>query len=257
MKSSVSCFTPLDMQRREVASYLRRLCTSRAVDMALAEQVIAALDGLDAGAFDAIQRSTLERFPEPCRDNSYLNVCAHVAKAMRLYLLFIEKNKRNRKVVKESKPHRKILDIGSGSAAFSFLCNALGHRATGLERPRAQEGDQSLPLKYSLADWYNIHVIEHEIEAGVPFPIADRSFDHFVMFYPTFYREWTEQDWDRLFSDLTRCASKDDSKLYVRTNTPKLKDEGVVHFSYEEFVLAVEKLSHHLVEKRSYVIDLK
>lgn len=258
MRLSTCCSAAFDVQRHELTDYLIALCENRSVDPSLATKVIRALDTLDPLAFARIQRSTLERFPEAGRGNSYLDFCHHISKAMRLYLGFFEKNKRIRKFLEGTRPNRKILDIGSGSGSFSFLCNALGHHATGLEKPQRQKSDDgSLPLKYLLPEWYNVECIEHEIEPGVPFPIDDRSFDDFVMFYPTFHRRWKERDWAFLFSDLTRCATKDDSRLNVRMSKPKVKEGGVIQFSDDEFSRAVAGLNHYLIEDRSYVIDLK
>ena len=195
----------------------------------------------------------LGRFPEPGRNNSYLDFCKYVAKALRLHILFIEKH---RKYAGTTLKNRKILDIGSGSGAFSFVCNALGHHATGVDKPRCQEKNQSTPLNYLLTQWYNVDVIEHEIKPMSSFPINNQSFDDFALFHPNFHRRWNEHDWDFLFSDLTRCATKNDSKIYVLINKPKIGEHGEVYFSVEEFSRSIDKMDYTLIQDRCYVIHL-
>ena len=146
MKTPTSCFTKFDVQRNELKNILIAVCKARSVDATLAKQVTIALDMLDARSFDRIQRETLERFPEAGRHNSYLDFCHHVAKAMRLYLLFIEDR---RHAAETPGQQRRMLDIGSGSGTFCFLCNALDH-ATGLDKPRCHEKNQLIPLNYQL-----------------------------------------------------------------------------------------------------------
>ena len=253
MKTSTSCFTTFEVQRQSLAEYLVAICQDRSVDTTIATQVIDAVDMLDPLSFDTIQRATLEHFPEAGRNNSYLDYCKYVAKAMRLYILFIEKR---RELAETTNGNRKILDIGSGSGAFSFVCNALGHRATGMDKPRFQQKDQSTTLNYRLIQWSNVDVIEHEIKPMLSFPIENRCFDDFALFHPNFHRRWKEQDWDHLFSELIRCATKKDSKIYVLINKPKISEQGNVYFSVEEFSHSIAKLDYTLIQDRCYVIHL-
>ena len=181
MKTPTSCFTKFDVQRNELKNILIALCKARSVDTTLAKQVTIALDMLDARTFDRIQRETLERFPEAGRHNSYLDFCQHAAKAMRLYLRFIEDR---RHVAETPGQQRRILDIGSGSGAFCFLCNALGHHATGLDKPRCHEKDQLIPLNYQLTRWFNVDVIEHEIERMLTFPMEESELRRFRTVLP-------------------------------------------------------------------------
>ena len=249
MKLGTSCFTALDAQRGELASYLDRLCRAASADTNLAERVIDALGALDSLRFDTIQRSTLKRFPEPSRNNSYLDVCRHIAKSMKIYLVVMPRDTRP----------RKMLDIGSGSGSFCFVCNALGHHSTGLDRPRSDDNDDGdfLSLNYLLTQWHNVQVLEHAISPHVPLPIEDDSYDDFSIFHPTFYRRWKEADWDFLLSDLSRCATKDKSKLYVKVNTRKLKNIGGEFFAYGEFSRALDKLNFTMIQDKHYVIDLE
>ncbi len=245
--------TTFDVQRHALAEHLHALCEARSVDTNLAERIIIALDLLDARRFDKIQRETLERFPEDGRYNTYLDFCQHICKATSLYLRLIE---RKRDVAETTRGNRKILDIGSGSGAFAFICNALGHHAIGMDKPRRDENDPLIPLIYQLTQWYNVDVIEHAIERMVPIPMADLSFDDFAMFYPTFYRRWNKADWDFFFSELTRCATKNDSRIYVKISTPKIDETGEIHFSVDEFTHAIATFDHNRVGKRGFVIRL-
>ena len=245
--------TAFDVQRHALAEHLHALCKARSVDTILAERIIIALDLLDVRRFDKIQRETLERFPEDNRYNSYLDFCHHIYKAMNLYLRFIEGK---RDVAETTGRNRKILDIGSGSGAFSFICNALGHHAIGMDKPRCDENDPLIPLNYQLTQWYNVDVIEHAIGRMAPLPMADLSFDDFAMFYPTFYRKWKRRDWHFFFSELTRCATKNDSRFHVKISTPKMDEPGKVHFSVDWFLKSIATFDHYRVGKRGFVIRL-
>ena len=251
MKTSTSVFAKFDVQRNSLAECLVAICKNRSVDTAIAQPVIKAVDMLDPPSFDKIQRTTLERFPEPSRSNSYLDFCKHIAKAMKFYIIFIKKNRNF-----AGNTRRRILDIGSGSGAFSFVCNALGHHSVGMDKPQSDKKDQSIPLNYLLTQWYNVDVIEHEITPMVSFPIEDRCFDDYALFHPNFHRRWKEQDWDFLLSDLTRCATKNDSKIYVRKGEPKMNEQGDVFFSDEEFSRSIAKYDYTINQDRCYIIRL-
>ena len=253
MKTSTSVFAKFDVQRDSLAECLVAICKDRTVDIAIAQPVIDAVDMLDPQSFDEIQSATLRRLPEAGRNNSYLDFCKFLAKAMTLYIIFIE---RHRELVDATIVNRNILDIGSGSGAFSFVCNALGHHTVGMDKPRRHEKDQSIPLNYLLTQWYNVDVIEHDIKPMVPFPIEDRRFDDFALFHPNFHRRWKEQDWDFLFSDLARCATKNDSKIHVLINKPKISEQGDVYFTVEEFSRSIAKYDYALVQDRCYIIRL-
>ena len=253
MKTSTSVFAKFDVQRDSLAEYLVAICKDRTVDIAIAQPVIDAVDMLDPQSFDKIQRATLRRLPEAGRNNSYLDFCKFISKAMGLYIIFIEKH---RELADTPIGNRNILDVGSGSGAFSFVCNALGHHSVGMDKPQRHERDQSIPLNYLLTQWYNVDVIEHEIKPMVSFPIEDRRFDDFALFHPNFHRRWKEQDWDFLFSDLARCATKNDSKIHVLINKPKISEQGGVYFSVEEFSRSIAKLHYTLIQHRCYVIHL-
>ena len=199
-------FAAFATQRDGLAADLVALSTNRKIESTLAERVIAAVGRLDPEQFNQIQRSTQEQFPEQSRHNSYLDFRHYIYKGVRIYLMFMLKSKRT----------RSVLDIGSGSGSFAFVCNALGHRASGLDLPRDSPGSRRLSVNYLLTHWYGVHVIEHRITPNTPFPVADQSFDDFVMWHPNFYSQWQESDWDYLFADLTRCATRKGSRALIR-----------------------------------------
>ena len=246
MKLDTSCSTTLGVQREELAKYLDSLCREASVDTNLTERVIDAFDRLDPLHFAAIQRSTLERFPEPSRNNSYLDVCRHIGKAVKMYLVVMPRDTRS----------RRMLDIGSGSGTFSFVCNALGHNSTGLDKPRSDNDDDFTSLIYLLTRWLNVRVLEHDMSPQVPLPIEDHSYDDFSIFHPTFYRRWKESDWDFLISDLSRCATKEKSRLNIKIHTRKLKAIGGDVYVVEEFLRSISKWNSTMIHDKHYVVDL-
>ena len=241
MQLDTSFLTTLGAQREELARWLEGM-----VDINFAERVIDAFDALDPLHFGTIQRSTLERFPEPSRNNSYLDVCRHIAKAVKIYRIVIPRDTRS----------RKMLDIGSGSGSFSFVCNALGHDSTGLEKPLSGDNKDVLALNYLLTEWHNVRVLEHAILPQVPLPVKDRSYDDFSIFHPNFYRLWKEADWDFLLSDLSRCATRAKSKLYIKVHTRKLKAIGGKYYSFEDLFKSISKLNCRLIKDNHYVVNL-
>ncbi len=261
MPIRTSHVTKLDIQLDRLAEYLVRLCGDHAQGgTEMAKTIINVLNALDPMSFNNIQSSILERFPEPHRNNSYLDVCQDIAKAMKLYLVFIDPHRGTdspRQAMMNSEKNRRILDIGSGSGSFSFVCNALGNNhSTGMDRPQSDSKNDFLKLNYALAKWYGVHVIEHAIERRSPFPLEDRSFDDFVIFHPTFCRAWKEQDWDFLFSDLARCATKKNSRIYMKINTYKMRNSADALCKSDDFFGSIKKLKHREFRDKCYVVNL-
>ncbi len=236
-----------------MAEHLLALCKARSVDTILAERIIIALDLLDVRRFDKIQRETLERFPEDNRYNSYLDFCHHIYKAMNLYLRFIE-GKRDVAETTGGTERYSILEVDQvHSLSYAMHWVITRSAWTNLD---CDENDPLIPLNYQLTQWYNVDVIEHAIGRMVPLPMADLSFDDFAMFYPTFYRKWKRRDWHFFFSELTRCATKNDSRIYVKISTPKMDEPGKVHFSVDWFLKSIATFDHYRVGKRGFVIRL-
>ena len=110
-------------------------------------------------------------------------------------------------------------------------------------------------MNYRLADWFGVNVIEHKISPNTALPIADKSFDDFMIWHPTFYRQWREFDWDYLFNDLARVASGDEYSAYIRINQPSKAQEEEVLFPTEPLHRSVAKRDHSRSGK-AYVLKL-
>jgi len=252
-----SFFSPFGLQQKKLADHLLKLYSSRHVDAEIANKVIAAVDSLSPTSFKTIQDRKLESFQASDRDTSHLEFCHHILKAVKLYTTFYKKDDRTIDTSEDkTEASRNILDIGSGSGAFAFVCNSLGHHATGMEHPRSNKAERLTQLNYLLSDWYDVRVIPHTIESRARLPVADATFDDFSILYPTFYRRWTELDWDFLLADLARCATKEHSKLYLRISKQKIKKNGEVTFSHGGFLKSVAKVEHSRIRDKCYVIDL-
>ncbi len=246
MKQDDSRFASFAMQRDKLATDLASLCINRKVDPQIAVRVVAAVDRLDPVRFEEIQSSTKALFPEPSRHNSYLDFRHYVYKGVRIFFMFREK----------MNMPRRVLDIGSGSGAFVFVCDALGFQANGLDLPRASRKSEYLELNYLMADWYGAQIIEHRITPRVPLPIADRSFDDFTIWHPNFYSQWGEADWDYFLDDLNRCSTGNASAAYIRINQEKKLRGDDFLFPIEPLNQSVAKRDHGRAGK-AYVLNLR
>lgn len=101
----------------------------------------------------------------------------------------------------DSRPLR-VLDLGTGSGAFPFVCRYLGHDAIGLDIP--EPGRHHSELRRALG----VQVIEHRMQPMQPLPaLADQRFDLVTGFRVQFDRKssekrWTADDWTYFLDDL-------------------------------------------------------
>ena len=185
MRINTSGTKTLGDQRDELAERLHNLCEVYSVDTELGHRVARAFVGLDSVRFETIENAMIDALGDAAEQGAHLDVSTNIVKAMRLYLTYLVANKRNREFVASTKSDRKILDIGSGSGSWSFICNALGHESIGLDVPQSiglskdkahTDGPlNSLNMNVELMKWYDVSVIEHAVAPQVPFPVMGVS----------------------------------------------------------------------------------
>ncbi len=257
MKTGTSCFSPFGLQQDKLSDHLLEACRSGRVDAEIVNKVLAAVDALSPTSFQTIQDRKLESFQPADSGTSRLEFCHHILKAVRLYTTFLTRDDKTRDTsANKTAANRSILDIGSGSGAFVFVCNSLGHHARGMEHPRSNKSERLTQLNYLLSAWYAIKVIPHTIEPGAKLPVADATVDDFFVLYPTVYPTWNELDWDFFLTDLARCATKDHSKLHIRISKQKTKQSGEARFSHGEFLTSIANTGYSRIRDKCYVVDL-
>jgi hypothetical protein len=140
------------------------------------------LDGLNLSALDAI-----------CRD---------AVKVTRQKLKFADLDKemtRAWKTVKglglDQSPPLDVLDLGLGAGYFLYVCQRLGHRVVGLDRP-------GLPVWPQICNWLGVKpIIEQLIEPYKPLPTWEGASTSSRLL-PVEHRLWTIAEWSFSFDDL-------------------------------------------------------
>jgi SAM-dependent methyltransferase len=148
------------------------------------------LDGLDQSAFDRLCRSTEERREHKLK---YGDVELWLGRAW----------KEATRLGLERSPPLDVLDIGMGPGYFLYVCQTLGHRCVGLDRP-------GLPFWQGLREWLGVRrVIWHMIEPKEPLPAAELGrFDLVTSFRAQFNfnsdekRLWNLDEWAFFLDDL-------------------------------------------------------
>ena len=149
------------------------------------------LDGLDQSAFEKLSRSTGE-------------VREHKLKYADVELWLARSWKAARRLGLDKSPPLDVLDIGIGPGYFLYVCQQLGHRCVGIDRP----GDY--PFWQALRKWLGVNrVVEHTIEPHAPLPAAALGmFDLVTAFRAQFNfnneakRLWTLDEWGFFLDDL-------------------------------------------------------
>jgi SAM-dependent methyltransferase len=161
------------------------------------------LDGLDLSELDAI--------------------CRNSVKATRQKLKFADLDKEMTRAWKTAKglgldqsPPLDVLDIGLGAGYFLYVCQRLGHRVVGLDRP-------DLPVWPQICGWLGVKpIIEHTIEPYTQLPDMGRRFDLITAFACPFnyleleHRLWTIAEWSFFFDDLRDHALKRNGRFVLR-----------------------------------------
>ena len=148
------------------------------------------LDGLDQPAFVALSRSTSELRGHKL---SYADVELWLARFW----------KAARRLGLDKSPPLDILDIGIGPGYFLYVCQQLGHRCVGIDRP----GDY--PFWQAVRQWLGVrNVVEHTIEPFKLLPKTLGTFDLVTAFRAQFNyndeakRLWNFDEWSFFLDDL-------------------------------------------------------
>lgn len=162
------------------------------------------LDGLDLSAFDELCRSTEER-----RD--------HKLKYGDLELWMGRAWKEATRLGLDHSPPIDILDIGMGAGYFLYVCQRLGHRCVGLDRPGL------FPFWQRLRQWLGIsQVVEHTIKPYEKLPASLGKFDLVTSFRAQFNynldekRLWNLDEWAYFLDDLRENVLEPEGRFALK-----------------------------------------
>jgi SAM-dependent methyltransferase len=162
------------------------------------------LDDLDRSAFDRLCGSTEER-----RDHklSYADLELWIARAW----------KDAKRLGLDASPPIDVLDIGMGPGYFVYVCQRLGHRAAGLDRPGFY------PLWQGLRQWLGVtRVVEHTIKPNEKLPADLGRFDLVTSYRAQFNylteekRLWTLAEWAFFLDNLRDQVLKPEGRFALR-----------------------------------------
>jgi SAM-dependent methyltransferase len=171
------------------------------------------LDGLDLSAFEELCNATEER-----RDHklSYADLELWIARAW----------KEAKRLGLDSSPPLDILDIGMGPGYFVYVCQRLGHRAVGLDRPG------HYPFWQGLRQWLGARdVVEHTIKPFETLPANIGPFDLVTSYRAQFNyvadekRLWTLAEWGFFLDHLRDQVLKPGGRLALRLAKQEHKGE--------------------------------
>jgi SAM-dependent methyltransferase len=174
-----------------------------------------------------VQSDVVSEFPSQLLDGLDLSeleaICQNSVKATRQKLKFADLDKEMTRAWKTSislgldqSPPLDVLDLGLGAGYFLYVCQRLGHRVVGLDRP-------DLPVWPQICGWLGVKtIIEHTIEPNTPLPDMGIRFDLVTAFACPFnyleleHRLWTIDEWTFFFDDLRDRVLKQNGRFVLR-----------------------------------------
>lgn len=124
---------------------------------------------------------------------------------------------------------RRVLDIGSGSGYFLYICKLLGHDPLGLDI-----GDT--PMFTEMMQWLGVQRVIWRIQAFVPLPDLGNKFDFITAHMICFNQHkmpglWGPPEWNFFLDDLARHLARR-GRVWLELNreydgacyTPQLKE---------------------------------
>lgn len=127
---------------------------------------------------------------------------------------------RMRRIIALDSPPLRILDMGTGTGIFPYLCGKMGHDATGLDVPDMPKEDAQV---FALRNLLRIKTLTGSIKAQKPIEISG-EYDLVTAFMTTFNRFWTFDDWIYLFRDLKKHMSPE-GRIHLQFNTMEEYEE--------------------------------
>lgn len=100
----------------------------------------------------------------------------------------------------------KVLDLGSGTGQFLFVCSMMGHEAIGVDLPEAELESPEKEIFTVMPAAFSVHVIRTGIAAFQPVAVSG-SFDLITSFMVCFNNhkrddEWSQREWQFFVADM-------------------------------------------------------
>jgi len=126
-----------------------------------------------------------------------------------------------------------ILDIGTGTGYFPFICNTLGHTSSGLDI-----GGQ--PIFDKVCEILNVNVTIFKIEKFKPFVNTGLKYDLITAHRTCFncHKEeglWDVEEWMYFINDIFTNHLKNNGRLYINFNKEKKGDTFGKRILYKLF----------------------
>jgi SAM-dependent methyltransferase len=174
------------------------------------------LEGLDQTAFQDLSRSTPELREHKL---SYADVELWLARSW----------KAARRLGLDKSSPLDVLEIGIGPGYFLYVCQRLGHRCVGIDRPG------EYPFWKALRQWLGVrNVVEHTIEPHKLLPQTLGTFDLVTAFRAQFNynteakRLWTLDEWSFFLDDLRDHVLRPNARFALRLGKQEHKgNEGL------------------------------
>lgn len=114
-----------------------------------------------------------------------------------------------------------VLDLGSGTGQLLFVCETLGHTATGIDLPSNQLDWPEREIFAEMPAAFGVHVTQTPIRAFEPLRLR-RNFDLIVAFMVCFNNhklpdEWGRPEWEYFVDDM-RSLLRPNGRLALRLN---------------------------------------
>jgi SAM-dependent methyltransferase len=123
-----------------------------------------------------------------------------------------------------------ILDLGTGTGLFPFVCQNLGHTATGLDLPGDLMRDPEREIFTQMPEIFGVTVRRSPIRAFAPIE-GIGSYDLITAFLVNFNNhkrsdEWSRGEWEYLIADLrTHLNPGGRIALMLNTNVPRYGED--------------------------------
>lgn len=184
------------------------------------------LDELDLSALEEIQQFAKDVKPT----NKFANYHTRLLKAWKQAIW----------LKLDEAPTTEILDIGMGAGYFLYVCQRLGHRGIGIDRP-------GFPVWEKVRKWLGVECINHTVKPFEPLPDAGR-FDLVTSFYAPFNylhrekRAWTLDEWTFFLDNLRDDVLRPGGRVALEIKGGQIGDPDFVEFCLERGAVLQKKL---------------